>query len=73
VVECKNSQCQIAIQTFGLHKNSHDFETISKQIMIDVFECREYGEYGEKYRELTRYARTSYTYYDPLHLVEWVF
>jgi hypothetical protein len=73
VVECKNSQCQIVTQTFALkvkyqEDKSHDFKIIGNQIIIDVFECSECGEYGEKYRELTRYAHTTYIKYDPPHL-----
>jgi hypothetical protein len=76
VVECKNSQCQIVTQTFALkpwyqEDKSQDFKIIGNQIIIDVFECSEYGEYGEKYRELTRYAHTTYIKYDPLHFEEW--
>ena len=60
VVECKNSQCQIVTQAFVLktgyqEDKSQDFKIIGNQITIDVFECSECGEYGEKYRELTRY------------------
>ena len=76
VVECKNSQCQIVTQTFALKVKyqkdmSQDFKIIGNQITIDVFECSECGEYGEKYRELTRYAHTTYIKYDPPHFVEW--
>jgi hypothetical protein len=46
MVECKNSECQIATQTFALkvkyrEDKSQDFEIIGKQIVIDVFECDE--------------------------------
>jgi hypothetical protein len=76
VVECKNSQCQIVTQTFALRvkyqeDKSHDFKIIGNQIIIDVFECCECGEYGEKYRELTRYAHTTFIKYDPPHFEEW--
>ena len=76
VVECKNSQCQIVTQTFALRTGyqedkSQDFKIIDNQITIDVFECSECGEYGEMYRELTRYAHTTYIKYDPPHFVEW--
>ena len=76
VVECKNSQCQIVTQTFALRTGyqedmSQDFKIIGNQITIDVFECSECGEYGEKYRELTRYAHTTYIKYDPPHFEEW--
>src|SRR5918996_4587029 len=75
IVECKNSQCQIVTQIFALKvkyqvDKSQDFKIISNQIIIDVSECGECGEYGEKYRELTRYAQTTYTSYDPPHFVE---
>jgi hypothetical protein len=76
VVECKNSQCQIVTQTFALkvkyqEDKSQDFKIIDSQIIIDVFECSECGEYGEMYRELTRYAHTTFIKYDPPHFVEW--
>jgi predicted RNA-binding Zn-ribbon protein involved in translation (DUF1610 family) len=76
MVECKNSQCQIVTQTFALkvkyqEDKSQDFKIIGNQIVIDVFECSECGEYGETYRELTRYAHTTYIKYDPPHFVEW--
>ena len=76
VVECKNSQCQIVTQTFALkvkyqEDKSHDFKIIGNQIIIDVFECSECGEYSEKYRELTRYAHTTFIKYDPPHFEEW--
>ena len=76
VVECKNSRCQIVTQTFALktwyqEDKSQDFKIIGNQIIIDVFECSECGEYGEMYRELTRYAHTTYIKYDPPHFVEW--
>jgi hypothetical protein len=76
VVECKNSQCQIVTQTFALkvkyqEDKSQDFKIIDNQITIDVFECSECGEYGEMYRELTRYAHTTYIKYDPPHFGEW--
>jgi hypothetical protein len=76
VVECKNSQCQIVTKTFALktgyqEDKSQDFKIIGNQIIIDVFECSECGEYGEMYRELTRYAHTTYIKYDPPHFVEW--
>jgi hypothetical protein len=76
VVECKNSQCQIVTQAFALktgyqQDKSQDFKIIDYQIIIDVFECCECGEYGEKYRELTRYANTTYIKYDPPHFDEW--
>jgi hypothetical protein len=76
MVECKNSQCQIVTQTFALkvkyqEDKSQDFKIIGNQIIIDVFECSECGEYGEKYRELTRYAHTTYIKYNPQHFVEW--
>ncbi|HZC20576.1 MAG TPA: hypothetical protein VE223_02925 [Nitrososphaeraceae archaeon] len=76
VVECKNSQCQIVTQTFALRTGyqedmSQDFKIIGNQITINVFECSECGEYGEKYRELTRYGHTTYIRYYPPHFVEW--
>jgi hypothetical protein len=76
VVECKNSQCQIVTQTFALkvkyqEDKSQDFKIIGNQIIINLFECSECGEYGEKYRELTRYAHTTYIRYDPPHFEEW--
>ncbi len=76
VVECKNSQCQIVTQSLALktryqEDKSQDFKIIANQIIIDVFECSECGEYGEKYRELTRYAHTTYIKYDPPHFLEW--
>jgi hypothetical protein len=76
MVECKNSQCQIVIQTFALRvkyqeDKSQDLKIISNQITIDVFECSQCAEYGEKYRELTRYAHTTYIKYDPPHFEEW--
>ena len=76
VVECKNSQCQIVTQAFALRvkyqeDKSHDFKIIGNQIIIDVFECSECGEYGEKYRELTRYAHTTFIKYNPPHFEEW--
>ena len=76
VVECKNSQCQTVTQTFALKAGyqedmSQDFKIIGNQITIDVFECTECGEYGEKYRELTRYAHTTYVKYDPPCFEEW--
>ena len=76
VVECKNSQCQIVTQTFALkvkyqEDKSQDLKIISNQIIIDVFECGQCAEYGEKYRELTRYAHTTYIKYDPPHFEEW--
>ena len=76
VVECKNSQCQIVTQTFALkvkyqEDKSQDFKIIGNQIIINLFECSECGEYGEKYRELTRYAHTTYIRYDPPHFGEW--
>ena len=76
VVECKNSQCQIVTQTFALKAGyqedmSQDFKIIGNQITIDVFECTKCGEYGEKYRELTRYAHTTFIKYDPPHFEEW--
>jgi hypothetical protein len=76
MVECKNSQCQIVTQTFALktwyqEDKSQDFKIIGNQIIIDVFECSECGDYGEMYRELTRYAHTTYIKYDPPHFVEW--
>jgi hypothetical protein len=76
IVECKNSQCQIVTQTFALRvkyqgDKSQDFKIIDNQIIIHVFECGECGEYGEKYRELTRYAHTTYIKYDPSHFEEW--
>ena len=75
-VECKNSQCQIVTQTYALkvkyqEDKSQDFKIIDNQILIDVFECSECGEYGEMYRELTRYAHTTYIKHDPPHFVEW--
>ena len=76
VVECKNSQCQIVTQTFALkvkyqEDKSQDFKIIGNQIIINLFECSECGEYGEKYRELTRYAHTTFIKYDPPHFEEW--
>ena len=76
MVECKNSQCQIVTQTFTLRvkyqeDKSQDFKIIANQIIINVFECSECGEYGEKYRELTRYAHTIYIKYDPPYFEEW--
>jgi hypothetical protein len=76
MVECKNSKCQIATQTFALkvkyrEDKSQDFEIMGKQIVINVFECGEWGKYGEKYRELTNYAYTNYTDCDPTDLIEW--
>ena len=76
IVECKNTQCQIVTQTFALkvkyqEHRSQDLKIIANQIIIDVFECSECGEYGEKYRELTRYAHTTYIKYNPQHFVEW--
>ena len=76
IVECKSSQCQIFTQTFALRvkyqeDKSQDFKIIGNEILIDVFECSECGEYGETYRELTRYAHTTYIKYDPPHFVEW--
>jgi hypothetical protein len=76
VVECKNSQCQIVTQTFALkvkyqEDKSQDFKIIGNQIIINVFECSECGDYGEKYRELTRYAHTTCIKYEPPHFVEW--
>jgi|SRR5215212_1953090 hypothetical protein len=63
-------------QTFALRvkyqeDKSEDFKIIGNQIIIDVFECSGCGEYGEKYRELIRYAHTTYIKYDPAHFVEW--
>jgi hypothetical protein len=46
---------------------SQDFKIVGNQIIIDVSECGECGEYGEKYHELTRYAQTTYSKYDPPH------
>jgi hypothetical protein len=76
VVECKNSQCQIVTQTFALkvkyqEDKSQDFKIIGNEILIDVFECSERGKYGEMYRELTRYAHTTYIKYNPPHFMEW--
>ena len=76
VVECKNSQCQIVTQTFALkvkyqEDKSQDFKIIGNQIIINLFECSECGEYGEKYRELTRYAYTTFINYNPPHFEEW--
>jgi hypothetical protein len=76
VVECKNSQCQIVTQAFALKSGyqedkSQDFKIIDYQIIIDVFECGECEEYGEKYRGLTRYANTTFIKYDPPHFEEW--
>ena len=76
VVECKNSRCQTVTQTFALKTGyqedmSLDFKIIGNQIIIDVFECSECGEYGEKYRELTTYAHTTFIKYDPPHFEEW--
>jgi hypothetical protein len=75
-VECKNSQCQIVTQAFALktgyqEDKSQDFKIIDYQIIIDVFECGECEEYGEKYRGLTRYANTTFIKYDPPHFEEW--
>jgi hypothetical protein len=50
---------------------SQDFKIIANRITIDVFECSECGEYGEKYRELTRYAHTTFIKYDPPHFEQW--
>jgi hypothetical protein len=46
MVECKNSKCQIATQTFALkvkyrEDKSQDFEIMGKQIVINIFECGE--------------------------------
>ena len=76
VVECKNSQCQIVTQTFALRvkyqeDKSQVFKIIDNKIIINVFECSKCGVYGEKYRELTRYAHTTYIKYDPPHFEEW--
>ena len=76
IVECKNSKCQIVTQTFALKTwyqgdKSQDFKITGNLIIIDVFECCECGEYGEKYRELTIYAHTTYVKYDPPHFEEW--
>ena len=76
VVECKNSQCQIVTQTFALkvkyqEDKSQYFKIIGNQIIIDVFECSECADYGEMYRQLTRYAHTTYIKYDPPHFEEW--
>jgi hypothetical protein len=76
IVECKYSQCQIVSQTFALktwyqEDKSQDFKIIGNEILIDVFECSERGKYGEMYRELTRYAHTTYIKYNPPHFMEW--
>jgi predicted RNA-binding Zn-ribbon protein involved in translation (DUF1610 family) len=76
IVECKNSQCQIVTQTFALKSGyqedkSQDFKIIGNQIIINVYECSECGEYSEIYRELTRYAHTTFIEYDPPHFEEW--
>ena len=52
VAECKNSQCQIVTKTFALkvkyqEDKSQDFKIIGNQIIIDVFECSECGEYAK--------------------------
>ena len=76
VVRCKDSKCQIATQAFALKVKYHedksqDFKIMSKQIMIDTFECSECGKYGEKYRELTSYAHTTCTDCEPPDPIEW--
>ena len=46
-----------ALKTWYQEDKSQDFKIIGNEILIDVFECSECGEYGETYRELTRYAQ----------------
>jgi hypothetical protein len=42
------------------------------QIVTQTFALKTwYQEYGEKYRELTRYAHTTYIKYDPPHFEKW--
>ena len=59
------------VLTTGIKDKSQDFKIIGNQITIDVFECSECGEYGEKYRELTRYAHITYINYNPSHFEQW--
>jgi hypothetical protein len=50
----------IHISMLYSYYKTQDFKIIGNQIIINVFECSECGGYGEKYRELTRYAYTTY-------------